>query len=245
MITRIAFALYVPPNTGARIHKNRPLHGFVLNDENVVRDYCFSDGRVIRTEGGSLFYLPKGSSYQVKTLRSGGCYAINFQAEIDDRPFVLNLRNSESLKKSFRQACAEWKADTPMCHAAAMRAVYDAILETQREVSGGYVPNEKMDRIAPAILQIEQRFTDPDLSVEGLAETCGMSEVYFRKIFAARFGISPKEYIIQKRMEYARGLLTLGELEVSEVARLCGYTEPCHFSREFKRRMGVSPQKYG
>ncbi|MBE6589235.1 MAG: helix-turn-helix transcriptional regulator [Ruminococcaceae bacterium] len=244
LITEISFAMYVPPNTGGHIHKNRPFHGFVLNDAQAIRDYCFSNGRVMHTEGGVLFYLPKGSSYDVKTVQSGGCYAINFDALIEDAPFSIKLRNTESIKKSFQVACDEWKHSSPLSRAAAMRAVYDAILEIQREASGGYVPNKKIDRIAPALAEIERRFTDPALNVVHLARLCQMSEVYFRTIFAARFGISPKEYIIQKRMEYAKGLLTLGELEVNEVARLCGYTEPCHFSREFKKRLGMAPKYY-
>ena len=41
VITEISVAVYVAPNTGRYIHKNRPFHGFVLNDADVIRDYCF------------------------------------------------------------------------------------------------------------------------------------------------------------------------------------------------------------
>ena len=59
VITEISTAVYVAPNTGKHIHKDRPFHGFVLNDSEVVRDYCFDNGYAMRTEGNSLFYLPK------------------------------------------------------------------------------------------------------------------------------------------------------------------------------------------
>ena len=45
-------------------------------------------------------------------------------------------------------------------------------------------------------------------------------------------------------MEYAKQLLILGEFEISEIAELCGYSEPCHFLREFSRRVGVNPSQY-
>ncbi len=98
--------------------------------------------------------------------------------------------------------------------------------------------------ILPAIEEIERSFTEREISVSRLAKLCGISEVYFRHLFLNAFGVSPKEYVIQKRMDYAKALLKSGDFSVTQVAALCGYAEPCHFSREFKERVGVSPNKY-
>ena len=59
IITAIGVAVYVAPNTGKHVHKNRSLHGFVLNGANSVKDYVFDDGIVMRTEGNSLFICPR------------------------------------------------------------------------------------------------------------------------------------------------------------------------------------------
>ena len=91
---------------------------------------------------------------------------------------------------------------------------------------------------------IEDGFTREDISVSSLAALCGISEVYFRRLFLAAFGVSPKEYIIQKRIECAKYLLLSGDFSVSEVAIITGYSEPCHFSREFSKRVGISPKQY-
>ena len=109
VVTKISVAVYVAPKSGKAIHKKRPFHGFVLNDANGVKDYVFDNGLVMSTEGNTLFYLPKESSYHVETLHAGGCYAINFDAKIDDKPFCVNLKNNESLKKRFKIACDEWR----------------------------------------------------------------------------------------------------------------------------------------
>ncbi len=244
VITGIYFAVYVPPYTGRHIHKDRPSHGLVLNDENSVKEYCFSDGRVMRTEGNALFYLPKHSSYSVRTLKEGGCYAINFDAEISDEPFAVSLRNVELLRKSFKIADAEWRSNGTASFAAAMRALYEAIYLLQKEREQSYMPSDRYRLITIAIAEIDRDFNARDLTVERLAALCGMSEVYFRKIFIHSLGISPKEYIIRKRMDYAGQLLMLGDLGVAEIAELCGYAEPCHFSREFKKRFGVPPKEY-
>ena len=106
------------------------------------------------------------------------------------------------------------------------------------------MPSDQQKMIAPALEAIERDFMSCDVTIEHLAKLCGMSEVYLRKIFNHKFGISPKEYVIRKRIEYAKHLLISGHMSVSEVANLCGYTEPCHFSREFKKRTGISPKDF-
>jgi len=244
IITGISAAVYVAPNTGKHIHKDRPCHGMVLNDADSVKDYVFDDGRVMHTEGGSLFYLPKGSSYYVDQHQIGGCYAINFDAEINDEPFSIHFRNTESLVHNFKAACEAWRIKNDCGNALAMRAVYDGIYQMQNELRRQYVSGDHLSLIAPAIREIERSFVENDLNVSYLSGLCGISEVYFRKLFLNAFGVSPKEYIIRKRIEYAKSLLSSGDFSVSQVGLLCGYAEPCHFSREFSKRVGIAPSGY-
>lgn len=244
-VTDICFAMYVSPHMGKRDHTARPYHGFVLNDPTLQRRYIFEDGHVLNTEGGSLFYLPKGSSYRVDSVGgSGGCYAINFDAEIEDAPFCVTLKNNESLSRNFKAAADAWKSNDCAARALAMRAVYDAVCRVQRELHKQYVSGEQASLIAPAFEMIDRRFHEADISVTVLAAACGISEVYFRRLFFNVLGVSPKEYIIQKRIEYAKTLLRSQSFSVAEIAILCGYSEPCHFSREFKKRTGTAPKDY-
>lgn len=244
IITEVVFALYVEPGTGKSVHKNRAYHGFVINDADSIKDYVFDDGRVMKTEGNQLFYLPKGSSYRVVVHREGGCYAINFNADITDEPFAVSFRNADSLIHSFKAVCDAWKKQDDLCGACTMRALYDAIYQAGREIKKQYVSGEQYSVISPAVKAIEDGFTREDISVSSLAALCGISEVYFRRLFLAAFGVSPKEYIIQKRIEYAKSLLMSGDFSVSEVAIITGYSEPCHFSRQFSKCVGISPKQY-
>lgn len=243
-MSEISLAIYVAPNAGKRVHKNRYHHGFVLNDCASVKDYCFDDGCVLHTEGNSLFYLPRGSSYHVETLQEGGCYAINFDADISDVPFCVSPRNVQSLLHHFKTACEAWARKDEAWRVLGMRAVYDAIYRARREYERQYVSGEQRSLLAPALEALDRRFAENELTVSYLASLCGISEVYLRKLFLNSFGVSPKEYMIQKRIEYAKSLLLSRNFSVGEVAQMCGYAEPCHFSREFSKRTGMSPSQY-
>ena len=98
IINNIAIALYVNASIKQDVHIDRPYHGLVMNEPHGRRIYYFSDGREMRTEGGEVFFLPKGSSYRVKPLATDypdfGCYAINFLADIDHEPFTIKPKRA-------------------------------------------------------------------------------------------------------------------------------------------------------
>ena len=246
IVTEISLAIYVAPGAGKAIHHDRPFHGFVINDVTSSKNIYFSDGTVLHTGPNEVHYLPKGSSYRVESITQGGCWAINFGllTEIDERPFALLFRNHETVLRLFREATAAWMERSELCCAVIRKCVYEILIQLKKEQSRSYMPSEKERLIQPAVDLMNREFTRNDLSVKALAAQCRISEAYFRRIFADRFSVSPKAYITSLRLEHAKRLLQSAQFSVSEVAQMCGYFEPCHFSREFTKYAGVSPKGY-
>lgn len=247
IVTKIGLAMYVPPNTGNAIHNNRPFHGLVFNAKGKNADYVFSDGFILKVHENSLFYLPKGSSYKVITHTEGeGCWAINFDflEEFNEYPFSVKFRNTEKILKVFEKSVyAFCKSDTHS-NLTVIKNLYDIILLLKKEYEKSHMPSEKSLLIKPAVDIMNSNYFKNDLTIEKLSELCGISVAYFRRIFTEKFGISPKEYIINLRIDYAKKLLLSEQFSVSEIAEMCGYAEPCHFSREFSKRTGTPPIKY-
>ncbi len=80
------------------------------------------------------------------------------------------------------------------------------------------------------------------LTLDELAKMAGLSVPHFCYLFKKSFGIPPIEYLIEHRMSHAAYLLANRNLTVSEVAVACGYNDPYHFSRMFKKHFGKSPR---
>ena len=70
-----------------------------------------------------------------------------------------------------------------------------------------------------------------------------MSESTLRRRFFARFGMSPVDYIIELRLDYARDEIVVSGCSVAEAAERAGFSEPKYFSRLMKSRRGVSPSE--
>ena len=98
--------------------------------------------------------------------------------------------------------------------------------------------------IEKAVKEIHARYTDSSLTVSELAAHAGVSEVYLRRVFREHFGVSPKQYVIDLRIEYAKSLLGIGDIPINEVATRAGFTEPKHFAVAFRKKTGYPPSKH-
>lgn len=114
-----------------------------------------------------------------------------------------------------------------------------------REIYSEAADERRIDaRILPSVEYIDNNYLSPDISVSEIAAHSNVSEVYFRKLFKAQFGISPKKYIISARMRFASGLMEQGYYSLKEIAERSGFNDYKYFSTEFKKETGMSPSKY-
>ena len=80
-----------------------------------------------------------------------------------------------------------------------------------------------------------------DINITELAKQYGFSPNYFSKLFKTIINKTPKEYLINVRLDEAKKLLKLGLYTVSEVCTMVGYDDLHYFSRLFKQKEGISP----
>ncbi len=97
--------------------------------------------------------------------------------------------------------------------------------------------------IHEALVFIEHNFQN-DISVEDIANVCGLNRTYFGKIFKKAIGKSPQEFLLNYRMLKATELLRLTKLSISDISNAVGYANPLHFSRAFKNIYNVSPREW-
>jgi len=96
--------------------------------------------------------------------------------------------------------------------------------------------------IDPALAYLKTHIYDTDLKADELASLCGISNTYFRKIFALRFKTSPKNYITEKRLSRAKAIIEIGEFHtVRDLALSVGYDDPLYFGKVFKKHFGLPP----
>jgi AraC-like DNA-binding protein len=98
-------------------------------------------------------------------------------------------------------------------------------------------------RLSPVLAYIEEHLAEP-IRHDLLARTASLSPSRFHFLFRSALGAAPYEYVQKLRLRKAQQLLIRTDKPVSEIGREVGHPDPFHFSRIFRRNLGMSPMKY-
>ncbi|WP_372660494.1 AraC family transcriptional regulator [Cohnella sp.] len=103
-------------------------------------------------------------------------------------------------------------------------------------------PTEDLQKIDMVLHYIDEHLAD-NITVENLAKQVYLHPNYFIVFFKGILGYSPIQYVNQRRMETAKGLLLKPECNISTVASRVGM-QIYYFSRMFKAHTGLTPSRY-
>lgn len=82
-----------------------------------------------------------------------------------------------------------------------------------------------------------------DMNVEQFAHFTGRSLTGFKREFFEIFNQTPHQWIVEKRLEYAKKIIESRKCPLSEVYLKAGFKNPNHFTTCFKKRYGITPSE--
>lgn len=104
----------------------------------------------------------------------------------------------------------------------------------------GGLPRHRLKRIVEYI----RENLSADITLAQLAATVGMSPHYFAKLFRQSTGRAPHQYVLMRRIDFAKERLRDSRRSVIEIGLDAGFPNPSHFARVFRKWVGVSPSDF-
>jgi len=197
------------------------------------------NGKQTRSDKSCAVILPMGGYYELEGSRTGDFPLINFLCTEDCaiREFVrIPLRSPETYWRDF-----ESLRELTLLGRNRLKVLAQLYAMLHRLAQENEMQN---DALGPIVAYLEEHYADPQLSNTVLAAQGNISEVYMRQLFREKYGTSPKQYVLELRMQKARQLLGEGSASIGEVAASCGFTAIYHFCRAFKSAIGQTPTEY-
>ena len=109
----------------------------------------------------------------------------------------------------------------------------------RRYAKGGLAPWQQR-----RVQEIIQDGLSRPLRIEELARACELSLSYFSRAFRSSTGEPPHHWLLGKRVEKAKNLLQVTELQLAEIAVDCGFSDQSHFNRTFAKFTGLAPGRW-
>jgi AraC family transcriptional regulator len=85
---------------------------------------------------------------------------------------------------------------------------------------------------------------DKKLSLASLAKESGYSRAHFLRMFRAATGLTPHQYVLERRLSAAQQLLRQSRMLLADIALKCGFSSQTHMNDAFRKRLGVTPLEY-
>lgn len=117
---------------------------------------------------------------------------------------------------------------------------HHAVEPFSSESTSGTLTRSQIQRV---IDFVEEHIAN-NIAVEDMASEAALSPAHFSRLFKAKMGETPYRYVMRRRVEHARNLLSNGERRVGEVAHAIGFSGPSHLTRQFKQHFGLTPSQF-
>lgn len=236
-ITKISPPFIVSSHKGKnRTMVNRPQYAISLCMSGRIT-YTMND-KTFTSDPNHVVLLPKNGSYTLFGNEAGLFPVVNFESdnlnlnEIAVFPLhnpQLALKRFDILKTTFLFNKSHFQKFSQFY------SLLDVLFPEEPS-------NHPLLRM---VLQYIQNHLDmPELSNVELAKQVSISEVYLRKLFSTHLNMTPKQYILDLRIQKAQQLLTDTEYSVTTISELCGFSSLYHFSRAFHTKTGMTPTEY-
>ncbi len=155
----------------------------------------------------------------------------------------LNLRADERLGRLIDYA-VRWYLETERAEVEARAIGGLLVAEVLRRAVAAETPaSEHPEELRRLMVHIERGFhLGP--TVKELAALVGRSRSHVLKLFRSHLGVAAKDYLLARQLREARELLLSTTLPISEIGRQVGQADPYHFSKLFRRHVGLTPTAY-
>lgn len=162
---------------------------------------------------------------------------------LDPQHFAYHLQPVEYWLGRFRAMVQAWPAASPfsiqpICQ---LQAILAEIIESHGRSP---VEKENVAWLQQAYELLAASDSTAMLEMESIADRLGMSYANFRKKFTSLARMSPGRYHTLLVMRRACRYLQEQPISSKEIAHLLGFCDQCHFSRRFKKVIGVTPSEY-
>lgn len=218
------------------------------------RLYLLTDGeaeitlydREIKLTPGNIYFIPAFSVLESSIAGQMDKYYIHFQSDSPIFPLYRYFSDKYSVKSNeiseyLFKTVVENYANPSLSAKLRVEGALDLILADF--INDIRAEKQNLSRFVEVLEYIDENYKR-EISIEELASLMNISKIYFANFFKSTFQISPKQYILNKRLIESQRLLLDSRMTVKEIAYAVGFENENYFSEFFSAKVGISALKF-
>ncbi len=210
---------------------------------------------------GMVAVIPAGRVPAVRSRTSAQVVCCAFEegftreiaAQIDGKPnFQLTFRSAvrdASIQSILTLLLEELEAQgrlgslyvDSLAHALAIRFI---LLGRAKDIQCGGVAAILPKRILRRVCEKIETNLDTNLTLDALAHESGYSSAHFLRMFRGATGVTPHQYVLERRLRQAQECLRSKNTKLIDVAAICGFASQSHMTSVFRKHLARTPAEY-
>ncbi len=213
---------------------------------------------VIKFRAGDVTCTPAGVITAYQTATPGRHWSIHFNSPHSDEDAVFQIpchiplgSNNLFLLEQFKLICRlfntpsadaqrdiMFKAESACRLKALLLSLHNISFSKRRGM------RSRSTFVWEELLQLIDDNLNRPVSTPWLAEKMNISSGTLSQKFQKEYGCSVSQYLLKKRIDKAKSLLTTTTLTIYEVGEAVGISDPQYFNKQFRKMTGLSPSCY-
>lgn len=169
---------------------------------------------------------------------------LKIKEKIYQRPYFFKGEDQPTMERILKLIMEEMRQKRNLYQESVkglLRAFLIEVLRMGEEL--GQIDSKANEIIAPAIQYAEENYKE-NIKISHMAQTCNMSESYFRKVFRQNMGMAPLDYLNLIRIQKACRLMKSTRSSMEAIACRTGFKNVSTFNRNFKKLIGITPYQW-
>lgn len=173
--------------------------------------------------------------------------------DADERWFMTNLQNArEALLHALREMLREIEFKAVGYELICQNLLEVLILRLMRHAGLQFLPTKtehrkpgrKPSKECAAVRHYIDNHFKENINLDMLSELVHVNKYYMVHSFTKEYGISPINYLISRRIEESKYLLSDTDHSLSQISHMLGFSSPSYFSQSFRRLEDMSPMEF-
>jgi len=230
---------------------------------SIEGDYAYQSDMVtpLLVRGFSAAFHPAGTSTYVRGKAVDGEFfalsidrsfrdqfaedtKLNQLLAIEESRHNIALSSASSVLTLFRRFFATGHRGGQMATQSLGLFFLSEVLTKLASIDSDRTPGALNDRHLERVLEAIDASLSEDVGLTELAAIAELSPYHFARSFKQKTGLSPHQYVIERRLDRAREMLEQPGRSLADVAYDVGFSSQAHMTDVFKKRMGVTPGAY-
>ena len=163
--------------------------------------------------------------------------------DIPEFDFAVYLENIKTAEKALIKIENEYSRKVIMHELKCSALMTDVLTKCFRYIKTKTVFDSSSDTADRILNYIQENF-NKDLTNKALGDIFNYHPNYISNMIKKYTGMPLHHYLISIRIAKAADMLSNGNKTIGEISGLCGFYDICHFSKYFKKIMGLTPTEY-